>query len=591
MKFTPLRLRAKNFMSYETLDFDFTKHSGLNLITGINKDVLNTANGSGKSVFGQAFAFGLFGKSISGLNNASMVNMSNRMSECECSVDFLVGDVQYRTIWRIVKGTYLQCQIFEEDKDITPPGVAEARQLIETDIIGMNFKNSFLQTVVLTKENCPSFFALPAAQKRIFTETLFNLTVFGKMNDLIRRALLDIAKEILVLQQDEMTNIRTLKQLSEKEAKFVADSQIELDSIKGKIQELIKTLCTLLKVKSGAEVIAKRKILEATIANLVDSERMLTTEHLEAAKKAGGISADITHKTQFIKKYESILACVCETCKHTIESQFGIDDAVESIKTQTEAKAAAHSAELKIKERLVTIQGNLATLRTKASELDAISNEVRVYKSKIEQANAKVSPYAEMISSHSQKIEEIGKHINGKHTLENYHNILAHMTSEDGIKKTVLENLVAVLNSQIEYYLTQLGANYKCEFKSDFECEFTANGNIREFGSFSAGERSRIDIATLFAFKDLLVDQTVIGSSVMLMDEFFDSSLDDYSVSAMLKILKESVKKYNQTIFIISHRELVKNETFSSTYIDNTIVIEKKMGISRIVKDAQGGIT
>jgi DNA repair exonuclease SbcCD ATPase subunit len=591
MKFVPLKMSAKNFMSYDSMEFDFTKHSGVNLITGLNRDLPNgCANGSGKTGCPQILAFGLYGKPISSVTNSALVNMQNPLADTECTVEFLVGEKQYKTTWRVVKGQYVQCQIFEDGKDITPPGVVEARQLIEKEILGMNFKNSFLQTVILTKENCPSFFSLPTAQKRIFTETLFDLSVFGKMNELVRRGTLDIAKEIAVLQQEEMGYHKTLRQLREKEEAFVKESQIELDAIKVQISKLIAQLCEMLRVQSASEISEKKLKIEETRDLLIAKEKNLNSQHVKFAKLHSSSDTEIKQKTQFIKKYEAILNCLCEKCKDTIESEFGIDDAQAAIAQSKSDLLAAQQQEIEIKQNLVDTQHKLQKIKEKISDIDKLSNEIKLLKSKIQQSNSKISPYLDIIATNESKLAEVKDAIVKKHSLETYHNILQHMTSEDGIKKTIIENLVTILNSQIEYYLTRLGANYKCEFQSDFECAFTSNGIKREFNSFSAGEKARIDIATLFAFKDLLIDQTVMSSSVMFMDEFFDSSLDDYSVTAMLEILKEAAKKYGQTIYIISHRELIKNETFAPAFIDNTITIEKSGGISKIVKDAQGGI-
>jgi chromosome segregation ATPase len=353
---------------------------------------------------------------------------------------------------------------------------------------------------------------------------------------------------------------------------------------------LIAQLCEMLRVQSASEISEKKLKIEETRDLLIAKEKNLNSQHVKFAKLHSSSDTEIKQKTQFIKKYEAILNCLCEKCKDTIESEFGIDDAQAAIAQSKSDLLAAQQQEIEIKQNLVDTQHKLQKIKEKISDIDKLSNEIKLLKSKIQQSNSKISPYLDIIATNESKLAEVKDAIVKKHSLETYHNILQHMTSEDGIKKTIIENLVTILNSQIEYYLTRLGANYKCEFQSDFECAFTSNGIKREFNSFSAGEKARIDIATLFAFKDLLIDQTVMSSSVMFMDEFFDSSLDDYSVTAMLEILKEAAKKYGQTIYIISHRELIKNETFAPAFIDNTITIEKSGGISKIVKDAQGGI-
>jgi len=65
MKF--LNLRAKNFMSFEELDFIFPQ-SGLYFVGGeIQDGGMSNSNGAGKSALFEALCYGLFGKTIRGI--------------------------------------------------------------------------------------------------------------------------------------------------------------------------------------------------------------------------------------------------------------------------------------------------------------------------------------------------------------------------------------------------------------------------------------------------------------------------------------------------------------------------------------------
>ena len=67
-----------------------------------------------------------------------------------------------------------------------------------------------------------------------------------------------------------------------------------------------------------------------------------------------------------------------------------------------------------------------------------------------------------------------------------------------------------------------------------------------------------------------------------IYDELFDSSLDERGVDLVSAIIRERVEKYNECVYVISHRkESVKAAT------GEVIYLEKSNGITRRVKYAE----
>jgi len=63
-----------------------------------------------------------------------------------------------------------------------------------------------------------------------------------------------------------------------------------------------------------------------------------------------------------------------------------------------------------------------------------------------------------------------------------------------------------------------------------------------------------------------------------LYDELLDSSVDEKGLDLFLDILKERIKKYNECVYIISHRkESIKSAT------GDIVFLEKKNDITRRV--------
>ena len=75
-----------------------------------------------------------------------------------------------------------------------------------------------------------------------------------------------------------------------------------------------------------------------------------------------------------------------------------------------------------------------------------------------------------------------------------------------------------------------------------------------------------------------------INSNIQILDEIFDSNIDNYAIKSLVSILKRDILESKKTIFLVSFREIDMDS------FDNTIEVQKKKDMSKIVKDIQGGI-
>jgi energy-coupling factor transporter ATP-binding protein EcfA2 len=91
----------------------------------------------------------------------------------------------------------------------------------------------------------------------------------------------------------------------------------------------------------------------------------------------------------------------------------------------------------------------------------------------------------------------------------------------------------------------ELNESFEETIKSRFRDEFS-------YGSFSEGEKMRIDLAILFAWRSVAKMRNSIDTNLLIMDEVFDSSLDSGGTEELMKILTDLTKDTNT--FIISHK-------------------------------------
>jgi DNA repair exonuclease SbcCD ATPase subunit len=137
--------------------------------------------------------------------------------------------------------------------------------------------------------------------------------------------------------------------------------------------------------------------------------------------------------------------------------------------------------------------------------------------------------------------------------LENFE--LSYLLMKDGgIKSKIIENYLPVMNSQINKYLQMM--DLYINFTLDSEFKETIKTPIHEdfsYGSFSEGEKQRINLSLLLAWRDIARMKNSANCNIMFFDETLDSSLDSTGIENLLAIINYIIKDSN--IFIISHRD------------------------------------
>ena len=85
----------------------------------------------------------------------------------------------------------------------------------------------------------------------------------------------------------------------------------------------------------------------------------------------------------------------------------------------------------------------------------------------------------------------------------------------------------------------------------------------------------RIDLALLFTWRAVAKMKNSTNTNLLILDEIFDSSLDNDGTDAFLKILGTFDK---ENVFVISHKQDMLFDKFR-----NTIKFEKSRNFSKVV--------
>ena len=133
----------------------------------------------------------------------------------------------------------------------------------------------------------------------------------------------------------------------------------------------------------------------------------------------------------------------------------------------------------------------------------------------------------------------------------NVNDIIKNILKDSGIKAQVIKQWLPTLNNEINNVLERMDAPYA--FTLDENFDETILSRFRDnfgYASFSEGETARINIAILFAFRQVAMLKSTINSNIIVLDEIGDSALDIVAYEIFLEMLKET----GLSVFVVSHK-------------------------------------
>jgi len=134
-----------------------------------------------------------------------------------------------------------------------------------------------------------------------------------------------------------------------------------------------------------------------------------------------------------------------------------------------------------------------------------------------------------------------------------------------------MNKLINKYLSLMDFYISfNLDESFSETIKSRFRDIFT-------YASFSEGEKMRIDLALLFTWRAIAKLKNSMSTNLLILDEVFDSSLDEDGTSDFLKIIHSLGNDSN--VFVISHKGEILHDKFK-----HIIKFEKIKNFSRIVQ-------
>ena len=593
----------QNFLSVGNEPVKVQFNRGFNIITGSNKDKEDRRNGVGKSTIADSINFAIFGSTLRELKKELIQN--NLTNEtCSVTLSFKVvtpQDTNNYTINRTISPS--KCYIYKNGQDITRDSIINTNDYIK-ELINCS-EDVFQNCVIMTVNNTVPFMGKKKVEKRKFIEGIFNLEIFSNMISNLRSDYNETKKDFDIESTRYDENNSTLENFKSQRNNLLEERNQKITKYKNRQEDNKRALLDIKsKIKSiEDDAIKQNEELISKIESKIKELYVQKSEKQTEIGKIGGLQSQLESTLLKIGTDEEI----CPTClrkledhdtEHINKEKKAIEDGIKKYDSRISELKANISEYTALETKLTT---GIQKIRTKIKTINNEISDQKVLKQKakqllewqsqlkldIKELKSGDSNLDEVIDEYISKVKDIKSKLDRVKKKINMLDVVKYVVSEEGVKSYIVKKILTVFNQKLAYYLKKMDSNCVCIFNEYFEEQIINEKNkICSYFNFSGAERKNIDLACLFAFMDIRRLQGDVAFNFSMYDELFDSSLDEKGVDLVTNILRERVEKFNECVYVISHRkESVKAATGEVIYLEKTNGITRKVEYREIDKD------
>ena len=553
------RIKWKNFLStgnmWTEVQLDKTPNT---LIIGMN--------GAGKSTLLDALTFALFGKSFRGINLPSLINSINE-KEAMVEIEFRIGSREYKIERGLKPSVFnIYCNDILVNQDAKSQ---DYQKVLENQILKFNYK-AFTQIVILGSSSFVPFMQLPALDRRAIIEDLLDIEIFSSMNAIVKSTLKELTADI------ESSKVKLDATLS------------KIDLQKKYVEEAKKNTSQLVEKKRQEYVDS-----EEQAQKLIDDAALVQAHYVNYLLKQiadePAVKGKIKQLQSFHTKIETKLKNAekhlhfytdndtCPTCEQGLEINFK-NNAIESANTQLHEYRTGIE---KLNEEVDKANGRLGAINDLHHKVAEHQSElVRINASVVQMQRQQKRLQAEITELETKKVlsddmlqvsEQLIKDLSTLNNLrkdyaeqKKYYDVAATLLKDNGIKTKIIRQYLPVINKLVNKYLAAM--DFFVNFEIDEEFKETIKSRHRDtfkYVNFSEGEKMRIDLALLFTWRTIAKLKNSMNTNILILDEVFDSSLDNTGTEEFMKLLDTLGNEAN--VFVISHKGDILIDKFKST--------------------------
>ena len=521
-----------------------------------NRDTLIVgANGSGKSTVLDALTFSLFGKPFRKVTKSQLLNSTNER-DAKVEIIFDIGDVPYKVVRGIKPNIF---EIYRNGKKTNEDCSAnEQQKTLENQILKLNYK-SFTQIVILGSASFIPFMQLSAPHRREVIEDLLDIKVFTMMSDILKVQIKQSrdALRVLELKKESVADKivmqkRFIKSIEDSGNDSIATKQKEIQNCDQETVEYQRSVEELI-----SKVNEKNQRVEEYITSS-DTIKKLSKFKVKLQTKKQNSNEELT----FFSDHT-----VCPTCTQDIEEKFRVNrmeqlrqvlvkhqDSLDEITSAIEAEEEKEQILLKLQRETNNLSNEISQFNIRIANNNKrrgnLETEIQNITDKIENRDTedeKLTEYKDQLKDILLRLEE---------TQDEYDYLTEgnQLLKDDGVKKRIIRKYLPLINKQVNDYLQRM--DFYVNFMLDEDFNETVQTPVHEkfsYASFSEGEKMRIDLALLFTWREVARMKNSVVTNLLIMDEVFDSSLDEFGTEYFLKIVRYIITDAN--VFIISHKQ------------------------------------
>ena len=545
---------------FESLTFQNFLSVG-NTPTTINLNTTKTTlvhgmNGSGKSTLLDVLCYALFNKPFRKINLPQLINTQNKKGLL-AEVVFHIGKDEFK----VLRGQKPKVfKIFRNGEELDSKAAdRDSQTFLEQNILKLSYK-SFTQIVILGSSNFVPFMQLPSAGRRECVEDFLDIKVFSTMSIIAKERLRGLKDSLSSLKGD-IGNIEFKMDVQEQhikdiEAKSQSDTdsiQVEMDQCKADIESNQENI-RLVQEEIAAENQELKELLKANPSSKND----------KLVSVMGKLQANIERNLKNIAFYES--SDTCHTCKQDIDPKIKtkyVKSSQQEINKFTEGLKQAEEQCQKYKEEL-------SVIHEKEQSVSSLQNLVYKYESQVSAAQKVLSSLQKRLEDITNSSSDLDKDRGKLEILrdnfveakerqyslmqEIYENeIVANLLKDSGIKTEIVKKYLPVMNKLIRRHLEEF--DLPIYFNLDEEFNETVQSPLHQdfsYASFSEGQKSRIDLALMFTWREIGKLKNSVTTNLLILDEVFSSSLDEDGKERLINFLRYKLDE-SQRVVVVDH--------------------------------------
>ena len=578
------KLRFKNFLSYG---------NGWTELEFSNKlCIINAQNGSGKSTIIDAISFVLFGKPYRDIKMKSLINYVNK-KHLEVQIEFDIGKDSYEMMRGLGPAKF---ELKKNGEKVEALSSKKLNQLEIDKLLGVKyllFKNVMCIGAI---SNVP-FFNMCLSDRRELLETIFGLTNIADMLD-----------EVKTRRSNDNITIRTMagsksgiEQCIKNTTDLIADldkksrtfEENKADRIKRVRDHIEQQKSEKTDHESNIEKCNKKlEEMKDEGPTITDLYARISEKKIEATRKSdrlGQITGSLEHRDEAVCP-----VCGSDLCSSHSQKYFtDLQSEYERIEVEWKAlhDEIKEDSDLLSKKRDDDVfrQKIESRITQEQSAIEALDRGITYDETQVTEIEKETNGFdateqREKLAEYQGQLAEANKQISEIEERVAIDTDLIAILSDSGIKRYFFDEIVPILNMKVNEYIKRFGMDVEVTFDSMLEYTLTRGAFEMEYNGLSNGEKTRVNVAMLLTFYDIAKQLSNWSSSILFIDEIFDTGIDSDGITDFLKELIGMLNgDGNLGVYLISHK--LNDLNFSQIqYKFETLRVQKRGCFSTILK-------